>query len=290
MKSIIISDIDNTLYNFVNYFAPCFRAMVHALSKSTKISETTLTAAFRQVYANHGSVEYRYAIEELHLFRAHPRDELEKLINLGRVAFSRTARHRLTPYPGVTDGLSWARAAGIPVIGFTNAPLRYALWRLGQLGLSSYFTSIAAFEGHKEPRHIADNNTDQSLDELSQRYRSPIKRRIVLKEHELKPSPAGYKAILAAEHNKFDETYVIGDSQAKDLAPAMELGAIGIWAKYGTEFDSENMDTLLQITPWTESKIRQAYDMDKQIEPDFTIEAFEEIQTFIPPRQLSIFG
>ena len=49
------------------------------------------------------------------------------------------------------------------------------------------------------------------------------------------------------------DAIVVGDSVQKDLAPAMAMGATGVWARYGTEFERRNFDTLLSLTMWSAS-------------------------------------
>lgn len=273
-QSLIITDLDNTLYNFVDFFAPSFRSMVHALSYKTGIDENSLISQFKDVYARHDTIEYRDAVEELALCRGKSKDKITELVYLARLAFDRTHRKTLKPYSKVRETLFWANESCIPVVGITNAPMRVALYRLGQLELAEYFVGVAAYEGTE----------DIELGSI----RSRIKKRWHLKKTELKPSPLGYCRIFDDENLNSEKRYVIGDSLEKDLAPAMSIGAIGIWAKYGAKFDKKNLETLLRITPWGQEKINQAYHVS-DTSPDFIIQNFEDITAIVPQNQLTIF-
>ena len=73
---VLLTDLDNTLYDWTGYFVPSFRAMVVCLSKQTGESVDTLMADFASVFRRHGSVEYSFAIEELEtLARLNPESE-----------------------------------------------------------------------------------------------------------------------------------------------------------------------------------------------------------------------
>lgn len=281
---LLITDLDNTLYNFIDYYGPCFRAMVHALSERTGVPEDDLICNFRDVYARHGSVEYSFAVQEMECFNGRSAADIEDLIDLAMVAFSRARLKRLRPYPGVEEGLLWAKMSGIKVIGITNAPMWHALKRLGQLNIAQYFSGVAAYRGHDVPG--GNRITDKIKRFDSQGFRSSIKKRWLLERHELKPSPVGYQRILSDANSC--STYVIGDSREKDLAPAIALGSVGIWARYGTTYDAKNMETLLQVTHWTSDGIKKAYDQ-VSIEPDYTIDNFGDIRKLLPQFQQTMF-
>ena len=57
---VLITDLDNTLYNFVDFFGPAFRAMVHALSKTYGLDEVELVDEFKEVFAHTGTIEFAF--------------------------------------------------------------------------------------------------------------------------------------------------------------------------------------------------------------------------------------
>ena len=64
---VLITDLDNTIYNWVDFFAPSFRAMLGEMVHLTSLDEDTLISSFQRVYQRHGTSEYSFAIEELDL-------------------------------------------------------------------------------------------------------------------------------------------------------------------------------------------------------------------------------
>ncbi len=284
----LFTDLDNTLYNWVDYFAPSFRAMVHALSKAMSISEDTLYENFQEVYAIHGSLEYAYSVQELKVCVGLAESEIARLVRIARYAFTAVRKTRLEPYAGVEDTLSWLSRNGILVIGITDAPFFHAQRRLSTLKLDKYFYGLAAWNQIDTPQEFPWVQ-EIKMREAQGKYRSLVKKDWRLDRHELKPSPKGYKRVVESLGLKPCETCAVGDSIAKDLAPPMHLGAYGVWAKYGTPFDQRNFDTLLRITNWSKSKIAAAYD-DKSIQPTCTIGDFRDLQDIVLPSQMNLLN
>ena len=100
---LLLTDVDNTLFNWVDYFGPSFRSMIHALSRSAGVAEDVLTAAFRDLYRRYGTTEYSFAIQQLSIFADRSTAERDDLVRLATVAFGRTRRKHLRPYNGVTE-------------------------------------------------------------------------------------------------------------------------------------------------------------------------------------------
>src|SRR5258708_11041971 len=98
MQRLLITDLDNTLYNLIDYFGPSFRGMVHALSRETKIDEEILNKNFKQVFLKRESLEYGFAVQELEIFQALPPEQVFKLIELAQAVFKRARQKNLKPY------------------------------------------------------------------------------------------------------------------------------------------------------------------------------------------------
>jgi len=280
---VLLTDLDNTLYNWVDFFAPSFRAMVHVLARETGQREDDITAEFRAVYSDKGSLEYSFSVQELELCRTRSPEEVERLVRLARGAFSRVREKRLVPYPGVRETLAWAENTGLQIVGVTNAPIFLAEWRLSQLGLSRLFSGLAGYGEIAVPeRYLWEQRISER--EKAGRYPSPIRRKWALRAEELKPSPLGYLRVLDALGVSHKQTFVIGDSLQKDIGPAQVIGAVGIWAKYGTVFEKKNFDTLLSITHWDATRVAATYDAEG-VEPMFTVDSFDELRRLIRPPQ-----
>lgn len=287
-RPFILTDLDNTIYNWVDFFAPSFRAMVHVLARETSTDEETIIEQFKRVYGEKKSLEYAFSVQELEIVRNKPSDEIERLARIAKGAFSRVREANLMkPYDGVKETLQWASRKGIAVVGVTNAPIDHAETRLKHLYLDHLFSGLAGWEGHDIPRGYALTEEIRRKAEQG-KYRSKVPKLWLLQESELKPSASGYRRIMKDLGASREATYVIGDSLQKDLRPAAELGLTTVWARYGLKFDAKNFDTLLTITHWSNERVAAVY-QESSIQPTFTLESFSEIQQLVSLSQGRLF-
>jgi FMN phosphatase YigB (HAD superfamily) len=281
MNRLILTDLDNTIYNWVDYFAPCFRAMVHVLARETKESEEDLIASFCQVYEHHGSVEYAFSVQELPIFRDKTDGEISELVRISRGAFKRVRDKRLAPYPTVSKTLRWLRSQGDHIVAITNAPVAYAYKRLTKLRILNLFDGIGGKMDYEIP---PGKVTQDILGQSKKVFFDPTILTWVFEKDELKPSHKGYLRVIEDLKVPFNQVWVIGDNTQRDLAPAIRLGAKGIWAKYGEVVDQKNLQTILQLTSWRKDKI-----LSEPIDESFIeISDFSELTEILPATQLSL--
>ena len=310
-KRLLLADIDNTLYDWAGFFAPSFRAMVSALVRVLGVPEEQVYDEFRQVFARHRSLEYAFAIQELESVRRFGTNEVRNLIRNGRGAFLHVQRARLQPYPGVEETLRWLTNHGITVVGISNSPLYRAQNRLYDLKLDSFLSGLVAWEGFQGddgpstrgffPESEPGLQTslfpeDDGLrmqgfvPQSRQRRQTRLPLAIGVPSSDCKPNATHYSTALDAFGEAGSEAWVIGDSLAKDLAPAAELGLKTIWARYGASstLDAKDVATLRRITHWSESEIQRTYSTEG-FSPDFTIDSIQELREIVPPMFFSLF-
>jgi Predicted phosphatases len=263
--------------------------MVHALSRATGMNEELLTEDFKSVFAKRGGVEYPFSVQELDLCRNMSLDATGELVRIARYAFSITRDKHLQLYPGVKETLVWAAKQGIPVVGVTNAPMKLAENRLKHLHLDSLFSGLAAWTGYTLPEENSPWIQAIRQKEEKRKRKPSIKKFWHLEKEELKPSPVVYLRIISDLNISHKETYIIGDSLEKDIRPALEIGAIGIWAEYGNVYERKNFETLLKITHWNKQKISSVYDQASTT-PHYAVNSFAELQNIVEPLQLKLPG
>ena len=283
LKTAILADLDNTLYNFVDYYVPCFRAMVHALSRETRIPEAEVINQFRTVYSKTESVEYPFSIQRLALCANLPSPDVERLAKLGYRVFLLRRKKTLKPYPGVKETLEWARSQGIAVVVVSNAPANLVWKRIWELGLKRLVTGVAAREGFGVPEDDSVARVLTQTGGKKGRRPGPPMLWSISKEL-LKPNPEMYLRVITDLQIQQSNAWIVGDSLHKDVMPALEIGAVGVWARYGEEFDRKNFETLVSITHWSQDQIAATYDR-KVIQPSFTINSFSELTKLIPAPQ-----
>src|SRR3712207_673559 len=99
--STVITDIDNTLFDWVEIWYRPFNAMYTRLVEDSGLPEDVLSAEIRAVHQLHGTSEYRFLIEELPSLQAkHPGEDLVQVYG-GAIEAYRAAREEVVRlYPG----------------------------------------------------------------------------------------------------------------------------------------------------------------------------------------------
>jgi FMN phosphatase YigB (HAD superfamily) len=285
---VIVFDIDNTVYNFVDFFAPAFRSMVHALSYKSKIEEAIIVESAKAVYQQARTLEHQILIQNMEIFAHFSPEAKALLINFARQAFSKTRNKYLTPYDGIKYVIERAKEEGYKCIFVTNAPIYHVHKRLVDLDIFNFADGLFAWRGSK-----IDQRDSEHFRKYKERLEAIITKNeliVELEDEQRKPSSYSYEYIK----KKFpyvSNFIVVGDSISKDLTPAKLHGYNTIFAKYGTVVKKKNIDTLLNITPWSNEEVSQHNIAD--LPPDYVAESPLDIITFLGispnPRQGSFF-
>ncbi|MEO3855793.1 HAD family hydrolase [Acrocarpospora sp. B8E8] len=262
-RAVLLTDLDNTLFSWIDYFAPSIRAMVGALSSVTGVPADDIYPQLREVFRRHNAAEHPRVIRELKLY--HDRDpvEREEIVRLGQQVFDQARSVNLKAYPGVVAALTELRNHDVVVVGVTSSSVYDAVTRIEMLGLAPLLDTVIAWQGI--PGIAPPDHTE-------------LARRVVSIPTELlKPSCHPYQmALERCDLDKLVPVWVVGDSIANDLIPARAIGARTVWARYGHAYERVNFETILRVTFWDAGKVKSAYD-SSIMEPDEIIDDFGQI-------------
>jgi phosphoglycolate phosphatase len=246
----VVTDLDNTLYPWVDYIVPCLEAMVASLEKTTGLPRIAIIQSLKAVYTKYESNEYPFAIQESEIFAPYKQDfdSFDQLvIDPARRAFKAARERYLRPFPGVEETLAALRERGLKMVGLTDAPRNAAELRLKWLGIDRYFDALYTLPGYKLPDNVAGEIRRR---EEAGHYRA--KTRVVeLAREQEKPNPGGLRSILEDLGMKGGEVAYVGDNLRKDMPVAEACGALGIWAEYGTYVSAEYRERLSIISART---------------------------------------
>lgn len=287
-KKAVIADIDNTLYNFVDFYGPAFRAMLHTVSRMTALPEQMLKQEFRTVYNRHGSLEYPYSIQEIDVItQRFQGEELERIIHSAWVAFGRSRKRRLLPYPEVRETLLWLKKNGYFLVAYTDAPCHQAWGRLHNLGLKSLFDLLLAWgPPGEEPPH--DHSGRRKSRWYADDPRFSTKQRLELRivnSSERKPNVEALRQLSVNLGLDPSTSWLIGDSREKDLMPARAVGLNDVWACYGLACQEANLNTVLELTPGS-SRFAEA---EESYTPSYVIKSFGDLRSIVPAVQIEMF-
>jgi phosphoglycolate phosphatase len=256
----VVTDLDNTLYSWVDYIVPSLEAMVASLMATTGRPRIDIVQSLKAVYARHESNEYPFAIQESSLFHPYRTDfdSFDALVvRPAQRAFAEARRRYLVPYPGVRETLERLRAGGLLIIALTDAPRNAVENRIRLLGLEGLFDGLYALKGYALPANV--NPEIRRRDEAGH-YRLKGTRVVELPRAAEKPDPRGLRRILADFDLAPGEVLYVGDNVRKDMALAAAVGATGVWAEYGTYVSTEYRERLAVISA---SRVTQRHVSDE---------------------------
>lgn len=273
--ALIITDLDNTLYDWVTFYSLSFDAMVKELQEVTGVEERLLLQEFKSVHQRYGNSEQPFAILELpsvhRKFGALPRAELARKLERPLSAFNDTRARYLRLYDSVQDTLVELQRRGHVVVGHTEAILVNSYYRMVKLDLARYFTRLYTVEG---------DWTEHPDPDRQRKLRPPEGFVRIVPRTERKPNPELLKDICKREGFNVERAIYVGDSLTRDMSMAKAAGVHAVWAQYGTRFDRQHWKVLVSVTHWTEEDVARE-GMLKQIfrdvQPDDTINSFTEL-------------
>jgi len=279
MKKIIVTDMDNTLYDWVGYYAPSFLAMIDSLSEISGIGKEEIKSSFQRVHRKYHTSEYAFSIQELDVIRRQDVQlsevEILRKYNPAILQFRKVRKQILRTFLNVESTLMSLREKGIKIFAFTDSVLFYALYRLKQLGIEHLFDGIVAIENHDVPRYMYLSGL---LSDDKEHYKSSIPFQHELSYGRGKPNLDGLAVIMDYTGCNKDEMIVIGDSLYKDIRMAQQFGVMDIFAEYGVNRDPELYRELLKITHWTEDEIIEDREQrNTQVTPSLKVDCFERI-------------
>jgi len=243
----VVTDLDNTLYNWVDYIVPSLEAMVDSLVATTGLPRVRIVQSLKAVYAKYASNEYPFAIQESEIFAPYEADfdSFNALVlRPARRAFVSARERYLRPYPGVRETLDALRARGLLVVGLTDAPRNAAELRLKWLELDGHFDALYTLPGYPLPSNV---DPEIRRKEEAGLYRSRTKV-VELPATAEKPSAAGLGRALQDFGLAGREVIYVGDNVKKDMPVAAACGALGVWAEYGTYVSGEYRERLAVIS------------------------------------------
>lgn len=287
MLGYIITDIDNTLYDYFE-LSNCFRAMIHVLSKETGIPEEIIVEDYSRVFQQHGTIEYPYPTQELSCLSEYSTEKVEFLTELSVKVFTRSYKKRLRLYEGVEETLSRLAGAGWTILGVTNAPLYRAYSRLKTKGVLKHFSLLSGrqFEEVKTSKFVTEEHVNLHREKYERSKSSMDKMGIkyfTVPPKLLKPNPTSFKAALSYisenEQKPLEDVNIvaIGDNLINDLHPLKGMVKKLIWAEYGVDLNEKDKSTMVSFTKWQNKERKNLANIIPEQIYDISINSFSEL-------------
>ncbi len=282
MKKLLVCDLDNTLYDWVGYFVPSFYAMVDEAVSIMGCDREVLLDDFKCVHQLHHDSEHPFALLETATvgkqFPSKTRRELAAIFDSAFHAFNSKRKKTLHLYDGVKDALDSLNGKDIILVAHTEGKLYSVVDRMRRLDLLKYFSKIYCRERSVSP-HVQSEIGARWLQDF------PMSKVTELSSLQRKPSPGVLREICESEGVTFDESIYVGDSIARDVMMAKDVGVTAAWAKYGTHHSEEEYSALVRVTHWTNEDVMREADLKLRsagIVPDLILEtSFMEVLNYL---------
>ncbi|WP_250444025.1 HAD family hydrolase [Actinotalea sp. C106] len=251
--NLVVTDLDNTLWDWFGAWYSSFSALLNEVSRLSGVPTPALEEEARKVHQRRRTTEYSYLLNEIPSLLALSKNPLmtyDKALHAQNSARKESTRL----YPGVLTTLETIRAAGVPIVGYTESLSFWTEWRIRTLELDGVLAALYSSPDHDLPDGV-------SFEDL--RTQDPEHYGLKLTPHEHvaagteKPSVAILNEIIQTFGARPATTLYIGDSLIKDVAMAQAAGAHDAHAAYGQVQHLPEYALLRRVTHWTDELVEK---------------------------------
>lgn len=281
VRSVLISDVDNTLFDWVHIWHAAFSAMLNELLQLSGLDEDQLLPAIRAVHQHVGTSEYAFLIGDVPLLaKAAGETPVLDFYAPAIDAFRAARRRALNFYPGVGETLAELRSQGVLIICYTESLAYYSQYRFRKLGLDRLVDHLYSPPDHDLPEGLSREDirfhaaSHYALEHTDHRF-TPV--------GEYKPNPDILRSILRDLGVAPDQAVYIGDNPHKDVWMAQQAGILDVYAAYGAVQDTEAYALLRKVSHWPDHDVieeRRRIE-DGSVQPSLTLNRFDELLNHI---------
>ncbi len=280
-KSVLIVDLDNTLYDWVRIWHASFRVMLDEIVNLSQVPEGELIKHIRKIHQKAGTSEYSFLIEDLASYIAkNSREDFMQKMQPAIDVYRRERRNALYLYPTVRETLETIKRAGTRIVGFTDSLAFYSMYRLKRLNLDGTLDYLFSPPDHDFPAGVTKENV-RSKD--AEAYELAITTHRVFEHGIRKPDPRMLDAILSTIHADREQCVYVGDSLFKDVEMAQKAGILDVYAMYGYSQERPEYELLQAVSHWTDEDVARERELKTHhVNPTIVLESeMKEILKYI---------
>ena len=277
-KTAIITDLDNTLFDWVDLWLTCFSSMLEGIINISGIPKEILVPEIRAIHQKHGTSEYSFLIEEIPslkpILKGRPATEV---FAAPIASYQQLRRQHLRLYSTVAETLLQIKGRGSRIIGYTESMAFYSNYRVRRLGLDGVLDHVFCPEDHVLPENLSPEDVRKYP---TRHYEFKYTRQHYTPKGSTKPDPEVIDAIVENLELAREDCVYVGDNLMKDVAMALKSDIDDVWAKYGQAHKREEYRLLQEVTHWTEEQVQQEQRVEVRVNvtPSYTLETtFSEI-------------
>lgn len=277
MKTLLITDLDNTLWDWFEAWYESFSALLDGLVEISGVPIGTLEGEIRVVHQARGTTEYSFLLGEVpSLVAAADGVDVEKFYGeaLHAQRSARISHTRL--YPTVLDTLNALRSQGVTIVAYTESVAYWTEWRIRRTGLDGVIDRLYSAPDHDLPAGV-------TLEAVRTLPKEDYGLKATIHEHvphgAIKPNVKILRSILSDCGRDPDEAVYVGDSLMKDIAMAQGAGVLDAHAKYGEPQLRTEYSLLQRVTHWPDQHVsrEQQLTTSAEITPTVILTRFDEV-------------
>lgn len=277
-KTALITDLDNTLFDWVDLWVNCFSAMLDGLAEVSGIAKEKLIPEIRAVHQKHGTSEYSFLIEELPSLQPFLAGRHATEVFADPIArYRQQRRTHLRLYPTVAETLLKGKGRGTLIVGYTESMAFYSNYRIRRLGLDGVLDHVFCPEDHILPSGLSP---EQLRYYPARHYDLRYSKQDYTPKGSKKPDSVVLNAIIDDLSLCRAECVYVGDNLMKDVTMAIDCGVEDVWAQYGQAHKRPEYKLLQDVTHWTQEEVEreQKIKAREHVHPTHTLStAFSEL-------------
>lgn len=271
MYKLLITDLDDTLYSWIDFFIPAFYEMIEEIVQITGIEKSILINEYQKQHQKVGSVEYPFATLMLpsiqDFYKGLSGETIKEKLNPAFHRFNSVRKCNLKLFEGVAQSLQKINESGICIIGYTESAEENGCYRLEKLGIDSVFEKIYVSE--------STYNVSENVQRTNK----------VIAVTGKKPNPEILQKICTQQGVNASETIYLGDSLTKDVYMANQAGITSVQVRCQA-YNEDLYQKLVAISHWSaedftrEQKLKKECELNK-ITADYVVTDFTDIISIV---------
>jgi phosphoglycolate phosphatase len=254
-RSLLVTDLDNTLWDWFEAWHASFSAMLQRLVALSGVPAEILEPEIRTIHQARGTAEYSYLLNEIPALRQSSPD-VEPMIAYDEAmhALHSERKRATTLYPKVRESLQALSTRGVTIVAYTESLAYWTEWRIKHTGLDGVIDALYSAPDHDLPSGV-------TLDDVRQRpadeYGLKHTKHLHVARGVVKPNEKILRSIIADYGRSPKETVYVGDSLMKDIAMAQAAQVLDVHAKYGEVQDKAEYALLQRVSHWPQMDVVQ---------------------------------
>lgn len=268
--NVVVTDLDNTLFDWVEVWYQSFRAMLDEVVRISGIAESVLVKEIRAIHQKYGTSEYAFLLEELpSLKELHPDGKIAEKYQTAIIAYRVARKKHLQLYPGVRETLERLQESGCVIVGYTESMAFYSGHRIRQLGLDGLLNYLYSPADHDLPENLTPEQLRMYPAEYY-KFEHTVHRHTPVGE--LKPNPHVLREILKDIGAHESQCIYVGDSLVKDIAMAQDASVTDVYVAYGKAHERREYDLLRSVTHWPDEHVaKESAVSPRDTRPTYTL-------------------